>query len=191
MISEQIIEQVLDTTDLVELISQKVELKKKGARYIGLCPFHSEKTPSFQVNTALNFWYCQGCHEGGNAIKFLMKYDNIDFREAVKQLAQHNNIPLPDDAPLSDADRQRQLKKEALYILNEEVAKYYQTNLKQHKAKVYIENRWNMDFAESIGMGYALPKWDGLYKYAQDNVLNIDLLLELGLLKENEEKGRI
>lgn len=191
MISEQIIEQVLDATDLVELISQKVELKKKGTRYVGLCPFHSEKTPSFQVNTALNFWYCQGCHEGGNAIKFLMKYDNIDFREAVKQLAQHNNIPLPDDAPLSDTDRQRQLKKEALYILNEEVAKYYQSNLKQHKAKVYIDKRWSMDFAESIGMGYALPKWDGLYKYAQENLLNIDLLLELGLLKKNEEKDRI
>lgn len=191
MISEQIIEQVLDATDLVDLIGSKVELKKKGPRYIGLCPFHKEKTPSFQVNPNLNFWYCQGCKVGGNAIRFLMMYDNIEFREAVKQLAQRNNISLPDEAPVSDAEKQRQLHKEALYILNEEVAKYYQGNLKENKAKVYIQGRWDLTFAESVGMGYALPKWDGLYKYAEENALSIDLLIELGLLKKNEDKNRI
>lgn len=191
MINESIIESIVESTDLVELIGQKVDLKKKGSRYIGLCPFHTEKTPSFQVNPNMNFWYCQGCKVGGNAIKWLMMYENLDFLQAVRRLASINNISLPEEKAYTAVDQQKALKREAMYIANEEVLKYYQSNLESNKAKVYIEKRWSIAFAKEIGMGYAFPSWDGLYKYAQDNVLNIDLLIELGLLKENKEKKRI
>lgn len=191
MISDQIIEQILDATDIVDLIGQKVKLTKKGNRYVGLCPFHGEKTPSFQVTPAMNFWYCFGCHEGGNVIKFLMKYDNLDFRQAIKELAKYNNISLPDEQPISEAEKQKQLKREAMYMINDKVAAYYHSNINDNKAKVYINSRWDMDFAVSVGMGYALPQWDGLYNFAKANHLSIDLLLELGLLKKNEEKNRI
>lgn len=191
MISEQLIEEVLDSTDLVELISRTVQLKKKGIRYEGLCPFHKEKTPSFQVNPQMGFFYCQGCHVGGNAITFLMKDQNLGFREAVLQLAREHNISVPNEKEPTDAERKQQLHREALITINTKVTEFYQNKFSTPKALSYIEKRWKKEFAESIGMGYADNTWDSLYKFAQEEGLSIDLMLELGLLKKNEDKNRI
>src|SRR5580698_2487844 len=87
--------QVLQATDIVELISQTVSLKQRGAKYVGLCPFHQEKTPSFQVDRVKQYYYCFGCKKGGNAIDFVIERDRVDFRQALQILADQAGIDLP------------------------------------------------------------------------------------------------
>lgn len=189
MLSNQFIEKVLNATDITELIGKDVDLKKKGIRHVGLCPFHKEKTPSFMVTPSMGLFYCQGCKTGGNAITYLMQRENIGFREAVLQLAKKSNIPVPDEKEPTEKERQEHLHKEALLILLANVHTYYKEQYKQNtQAQDYVKSRWNEDFAQSIGIGYA-PKGNTLLQYARKAALNIDLLLEVGLIRQNEDHG--
>nr|DAY94238.1 MAG TPA: DNA primase, catalytic core [Caudoviricetes sp.] len=192
MISDNFIDQVLNAVDLVQLIGKTVNLKKQGVRYIGLCPFHTEKSPSFQVNPQMGFFYCQGCKTGGNAITFLMKDQNLGFREAVYQLARENNIPVPEEKEPTPQERQAQLHKEALFIHNQKVAEFYRDQLKSNKeVSDYVFNRWGKTFAEEIGIGATPVEKNGLLKYAKAKGLNIDLLIELGLLSTDDKNSRV
>ena len=94
--SDDIVEEVRSRNDIVDVISSYVKLQKKGGSYFGLCPFHNEKSPSFSVSPNKQMFYCFGCGEGGNVFSFLMKYDNMTFSEAVKQLADRGGVALPD-----------------------------------------------------------------------------------------------
>ena len=93
--SDEIIEEVRSRSDIVDVIGQYVHLQKKGANYFGLCPFHNEKSGSFSVSPHKQMYYCFGCGAGGNVITFLMKYDNLTFQEAIKQLAERAGVKLP------------------------------------------------------------------------------------------------
>ncbi|MBO5620789.1 MAG: DNA primase, partial [Butyrivibrio sp.] len=122
--SDEIIEEVRSRNDIVDVIGQYVHIQKKGANYFGLCPFHNEKSGSFSVSGQKQMFYCFGCGAGGNVITFLMKYDNLSFQEAVKQLADRAGIKLPDEdnSPAAKAMRD---KRQILLDINKEAAKYY------------------------------------------------------------------
>src|ERR1051326_8871129 len=97
-IPQPFIQDLLSRTDIVSLVQARVTLKKQGSHYIGLCPFHEEKTPSFSVNTNKQFYYCFGCHMGGNAIDFLMAFDRMEFVEVIKELAASHGLTIPNQA---------------------------------------------------------------------------------------------
>ena len=122
--SDDIIEDVRSRNDIVDVISSYVKLKKTGATYFGLCPFHNEKSPSFSVSPSKQMFYCFGCHEGGNVFSFVMKYENFSFTEAVKFLADKANINLP-EGEYTDEERRRADLKAQLQSINKEAALYY------------------------------------------------------------------
>lgn len=194
MIDDKYIEQVLERADIVEVVSEYVSLKKKGVNYEACCPFHQEKTPSFFVSPSRNTWHCFGsCQEGGNAITFL-KREGFTFNEAVRKLASRYGVVLEENnTPPSDEELKRQAKKESFLIINQKVASFYVENRKlisSDKANAYIIKRWGDTFPEEMGIGYAQDSWDSLYKFAQTTALSIELMIEIGLLKESE-KGKI
>lgn len=194
MIDDKYIEQVLEGTDIVEVVSEYVSLKKKGANYEACCPFHQEKTPSFLVSPAKNTWHCFGsCQTGGNAITFL-KHEGLTFTDAVKKLASRYGVVIEENnTPPSDDDIRKRAKRESLLIINERVAAFFVENRTlsaADSANKYIIKRWGEEYPKEIGIGYAQDSWDSLYKFAQTSALSIELMLEIGLLKESE-KGKI
>jgi len=190
MINEQVIEQVLDRTDIVDVINGFVQLQKKGRLFVACCPFHQEKTPSFKVDPARNTWHCFGaCATGGNAISFLMRHEGFSFPEAVKWLACKYGIEVEEEQLTPDEINRRQ-KHESMLIINEECQNFYAETLETKEAaqaKIYAEERWGSDYVQEMGIGYAGKGWTGLYDYAVLKGLSIDLMKELGLLKDNKK----
>ena len=122
--SQETIEQVIAANDIVDVIGSYVQLKRAGSGYKGLCPFHSEKTPSFSVSPSRQTYHCFGCGEGGNVISFVMKYENDTFPEAMKLLADRAGIRLPQE-DYSEASRKKSAEKARLMAINKEAASYY------------------------------------------------------------------
>ena len=132
--SEELIEEVLSSNSIVDVISSFVRLKKKGSAYFGLCPFHNEKTPSFSVSQEKQMYYCFGCGAGGNAITFLMQYENASFPEAVETLAGKAGIALPKQE-LSGRARQEADKRARLLEINKTAAKYFYAQLRMEQGR--------------------------------------------------------
>ena len=135
--SDQILEDVRQSNDIVNIISQYVALKRKGRNYFGLCPFHNEKSPSFSVSPDRQIFHCFGCNAGGNVYSFLMKIEGIGFKEAVEQLAEKANIQLPKLENSEDSIKE-ELKAKVLKV-NEFTAEYYHQNLYKPTAKIAQE----------------------------------------------------
>lgn len=196
MISQEVIDRILDRADIVEIVRDTVDLKKAGTDYVACCPFHGEKTPSFHVSPSRQTWHCFGqCQEGGNAIKFIMKRDGITFPDAVKKLANRYGIEIEQEKEDAE-DRQRRLKREAMAGLNNRVTDFYKSLLKADNPEArtalnYARNRFGQAYVDEIGMGYAPKAWDTLLKWARGRSESVELLIELGLLRRNEEKGSI
>ena len=191
MIDERIIEQILDRADIVDVIGGYVELKKKGVNYTACCPLHQEKTPSFMVNPARGTWHCFGCGKGGNVIGFLMKHDTLTFPEAVRSLGKRYGIEV-EETKLTPEQEQQRMKRESMYIINQRCAEHFRQNLLDPKHKVaadYVKGRWGEAYAEEMGIGYAPDSWDDLLRFAQASSLSIELMTEMGLLKEREKGG--
>lgn len=143
VLREEVKNRVREAADIVQVIGEYVELKKAGARFTGLCPFHAEKTPSFSVNPQSQFFHCFGCGESGDVFSFLMKYSRLTFPEALKELARRYQIDLP-EPQLTDAEKQRLREREMLYRVNEEAARIYQQYLESpegEKAREYLRQR--------------------------------------------------
>ena len=121
------IDQVLDRTDIVDVVDRRVKLKKTGKNYSACCPFHQEKTPSFSVNPDKQFYYCFGCGAGGNALGFIMDYERLEFREAMEQLAHSAGMELPPDEEVGGAPKIDTQK--PLYEAMEKATKYYEQML--------------------------------------------------------------
>ena len=164
VINDEIIEKVNDSSDLVDVVSQYLPLKKAGSNYIGLCPFHNEKTPSFSVSPSKQLFYCFGCGEGGDVISFIMKMENLSFVEAVKFLADKQGIPLEENKKI---DKKLVLEKEKIYRINKEAARFYYYNLINNERPItYLKNRKiSRNVLNQFGLGYSLDRWDGIYKY--------------------------
>ena len=172
-------------------ISEEIleKLKKAGRNFTGLCPFHNEKTPSFSVSQEKQIYKCFGCGEAGNVISFVMKDKNLPFIEAVKYLANRANIPLK----LGNGEQsQSNRKKELLYKVNVEAAKFFFSNLMNNQnAKEYFLNRGiKEETIKKFGLGYANDSWNSLMFYLRKKGINDGLLEEAGLISVNKEKGR-
>jgi len=184
------IDQVLDRTDIVDVVDRRVKLKKAGKNYSACCPFHQEKTPSFSVNPEKQFYYCFGCGAGGNALGFIMDYERMEFREAIESLAQAAGIDLPaedvDSAPQVDHQK-------PLYESMERATKLYEGFLRQHKDRGrvvdYLKRRGlSGEIARDFRLGFAPEGWDNLMQTLTDEV-SVSHALTAGLLIEND-KGR-
>lgn len=166
MIRQEIIDTISDRTDIVKVIGARVQLRKQGTRHVGCCPFHKEKTPSFYVFPQTGTFKCFGCGEGGDAIHFLQKSDNLTFVEAVKTLARDANVQVEEQEE-TPQNKQLRLQKEALFEDNERVAQCYrQQFLKSKEARDYAYQRWGKDYCDLISIGYA-PKDGNIIKALQ------------------------
>jgi len=182
-IPEEKINEVKEATDIVDVISQYVPLKRKGNSYFGLCPFHQEKTPSFHVDPVKAFYHCFGCGEGGNVFSFIMKMDRVSFPEAVQSLARKANIELPKIEEDSEASRET----EALYHVNRMAAEFFRECLLKtkagQKAEEYISNRgFESEITEKFLIGYAPNRWDGLILKAERESVSMENLEKAGLI---------
>ena len=147
------IDELLSRTDIVEIVSSRVKLKKTSGDYTGLCPFHNEKTPSFSVSAPKQFYYCFGCHASGNVITFLMKFDNVDFLEAVRILATKLGLDIPNEKEYeSNKDKNKKF-----YSLMNKAKDFYKKQLKNSKtATSYIKERGISDqIIDEFSIGYA------------------------------------
>ncbi|MBN2417557.1 DNA primase [bacterium] len=183
MIPEDKIQEIREATDILEVISQHVTLKKRGKNYIGLCPFHSEKTPSFNVDPVRGFYKCFGCGEGGNVFSFLMQMERISFPEAVRTLANRAGIALPE----SSEDDSRLKETELLYLANKHAAAFYQRCLtatpEGKKALAYFSGRgFSDEMAQQFQVGYAPDSWDSLLISARKAGIKPETLLKAGLV---------
>ncbi len=175
--------------DLVEFIGRYTPLKKAGATYKGLCPFHSERTPSFVVYPQTGTWHCFGsCGTGGDLFSFVMRKENLDFREALQLLAREAGVELDEGPGESRASRRDQI-----YAVNTAATEYYQHILATHPtaeaARAYL-NRRGIDDATrtTFALGYSLDQWSALRDHLLARKFPLDLLLEAGLLKRNEAR---
>ncbi len=190
---DDVIEEVRTRNDIVDVISQYVNLKKKGANYFGLCPFHNEKSPSFSVSGDKQMYYCFGCGAGGNVITFVMEYENYSFVEAVKLLADRAGITLPEAEYSREARAQADLKNTLLEI-NRLAANYFYYQLKQPNGRIgyeYFKNRaLTDDTIKHFGLGYANKVSDDLYRYMRSKGYEDSILKETGLFFIEERGAR-
>ncbi|WP_370830586.1 DNA primase [Clostridium sp.] len=187
-ISEEILEKIKSQNDIVDVISERVRLRKSGRNFTGLCPFHNEKTPSFSVSQEKQIYKCFGCGEAGNVISFVMKEKNLPFIEAVKYLANRANIPLE----MNNGEKSKSAKKkDLLYRVNVEAAKFFFSNLMNNQnAKEYFLNRGiKEETIKKFGLGFANDSWNSLMFYLRKKGINDTLLEEAGLISINKEKG--
>lgn len=180
-INDDIIEKVRETGDIVNIVSDYVPLKKSGANYVGLCPFHNEKTPSFTVSDTRQFFHCFGCGEGGDALTFIMKMENLQFPEAVKFLADKMGITIEEERPKNEKLAHERNKG---YEINREAARFFFGNLTKDKnALDYLYKRnINNQIIKRFGLGYSLDKWDGLYNHLKSKGYEDEEMEKLGLI---------
>jgi DNA primase len=188
-VPEEKIEEIRVAANIVEVVSDFVQLRKRGSNFIGLCPFHNEKTPSFTVNEDKQIFYCFGCHKGGNAFKFLMEYEKISFPEALQKLADKFGITIQYDKGY-DAGEDNYL--EAFYEINNTAARFFSDNLltkpEGENARKYFERRkLKTQTLRSFGLGYALPSRDSLFQYLYKRNVDPEKAVHLGLLGKNDE----
>ena len=185
--SDEIIEEVRQNNDVVDIISQYVHLTRKGRNYFGLCPFHSEKSPSFSVSPDRQIFHCFGCGVGGNVYTFLMKIEGITFKESLEQLAERANIQLP--TLDNGADTAREELKAKVYKVNEFAANFYHQNLYQPNAKIgqeYVKKRkMNKETLEAYRIGFS-GKFDELYKALKTQGFGEKEILESGLVNKRD-----
>tara|TARA_B100001063_G_scaffold146493_1_gene136733 strand:- start:1191 stop:2873 length:1683 start_codon:yes stop_codon:yes gene_type:complete len=181
-IDRAFIDQVLSSTDIVEIIKEKVTLSKNGTNYKGLCPFHNEKTPSFNVSSTKQFYHCFGCGASGDAIKFLTEHDHLTFIEALSKLAQLANLELPDSTKKNDTSYN-------LFISNKKASDFYKKILLSNNIALdYLSGRGiDKEMIDTFQIGLANDSWDDLTKiFTKEKML--ENALEAGLLIKSNNK---
>lgn len=189
--SEEIVEEVRSRSDIVDVVSGYVKLQRRGSSYLGLCPFHNEKTPSFSVSPDKQIYHCFGCGAGGNVITFLMEYENYSFQEALGILAQRAGISLPKEEMSKEARAQADLRASLLEI-NKLAANYFYYQLKQPQGKQgldYLTNRkLSKETIRRFGLGFANKTSDDLYRYLKSKNYSDEILKQTGLVTIEEQK---
>lgn len=186
MIDRKTIDQVYQATDIVDVVSDFVSLRKAGVSYKGLCPFHEEKTPSFIVTPSKGICYCFGCHKGGNAINFLMQLNNMTYPEAIRWLAKKYNIEVIETGIDEKAGEERKHREELL-ILNQWANEYFQSVLHDTQEgrgigmSYFRQRNFRDDIIRKFQLGYCSSSGNGLGDAAQKNHINSDNLVETGL----------
>jgi DNA primase len=190
-IPEHKIEEIRQSINIVDVISPFVQLRKRGRNYLGLCPFHTEKTPSFTVSEEKQIFHCFGCHTGGNVFKFLMEYEKISFVEAVQELAEQAGITLEAE----EGKAEKQTEQEILYDINTDAAKYFLNNLLntaegEIAARYFHKRNIKLQTMRAFGLGYALNGWDKFVEFAKEKRIDLDKALLLGLIIKGND-GRL
>lgn len=182
-IPEEKIDEVRSASDIVDVVSDYVRLKKRGSNFFGLCPFHSEKTPSFSVNPKMGIYKCFGCGEGGNVFSFISEIEGLSFPESVRLLAERAGIPMPEQ----EQDREAASETESVYHALRMAARFYYEQLTSgeegERALAYLEERgFEPKTIKQFGLGYAPDSWDGLLKHAKRKHVEPEILEKAGLV---------
>ncbi len=188
-IPDSVVAEIKQANELVSVVEQYLPLQKKSSsNYFGLCPFHSEDTPSFSVNPREQFYYCFGCHKGGDVVSFIKEMEHLDYGQALRYLAERSNISIPEVE--DEAFQARKERSTALQKIMLEAARYYYKNLQNPSAipaQNYIKRRAIPAVnVKRFGLGYAGTAWDGLYKSLRQQKFSEELLLASGLFKKSE-----
>lgn len=190
MIPDQKVREVLERASIVEVVSEYVPLRRSGANYLGLCPFHAEKTPSFNVNPAREIFHCFGCGVGGNVISFVMKIEGLSFPESVKLLARKAGVEI-EERLLTPAEKQAQDERQAFRKIQDLAATYYSALLwrapEAAEARSYLEKRSaSGQIAEAYGLGFASDRRDGLVQHLKSQGVDLGLALKLGIVRKGD-----
>ena len=187
LIPQNFINDLIESADIVEIIGSRLELKKAGRNFQGLCPFHNEKTPSFSVSPEKQFFHCFGCKESGTALTFLMKYENLDFVEAIEALAKH----LGRDVPRERGRRESAPEQTRELLALEAAVQIFKDNLRNSKDAIsYLKNRGiSGEIARDFGLGYAPDEWQHLSSKLEKNGFSVQVLINCGLITTND-RGR-
>jgi len=193
LISEETIQRVAESNDIVEVIGSYFPLKRVGTTFRALCPFHSEKSPSFHVNPSRQSFHCFGCGAGGGVLRFVMDYEHVDFPTAVQRLAQRAGIPVIEEAGSADDDRKRGLR-QRLLGLHAESAEWFHRNLLKSPdaapARNYLKSRGiTGDIARSWQLGYAPDSWDALLDFLKEKKFSREEISQSGLASAKDEKS--
>lgn len=186
-LSDSFLQELRLKTDVVDLISSYVSLKKRGNTYVGLCPFHNEKTPSFTVYENTQSFYCFGCGAGGDGVSFMRKIENLDYIDAVKVLAQRAGMQMPDEG----YDDSLSKKRRVILQINRETARFYHNYMMSEQGKVGLQYFLNRGLSQKtirhFGLGYAPNKWDELFKHLKSKGYNVSDMLAAGVVKKGEK----
>jgi len=191
--SEAQVSEVRDRSSIVEVVSDYVSLKKTGKHYKGLCPFHSEKTPSFTVNEEKQIFHCFGCGTGGNVFTFLMKVGNFSFPQALEELAKRYGVKLSRPEP-SPFQKKEMARKEILFQINQTAMEYFHDVLTRRKegeeGRKYLSWRgMKQEVLEEHRLGFAVERWDGLTQYLREKKVSLEMAQELGLILPKKKEG--
>ncbi|MFY0991384.1 DNA primase [Halomonas sp. C05BenzN] len=193
-IPQRFIDDLLARVDVVEVVGERVQLKKAGRNHSGLCPFHQEKTPSFTVSADKQFYHCFGCGAHGNALRFLMEYDKLRFPEAVEQLASRLGLEVPREGADDPRAQARERKRQEGVNLLELSASFFRERLKMPEAAAardYLSRRGlSPDVQQAFGIGYAPDDWEALKRHLGERGIPESVQVEYGLLVHREESGR-
>ncbi len=195
MIDKVTIQRIMDATDIVEVVREFVDLRKAGTGYKGLCPFHNEKTPSFNVSPAKQFCKCFSCGKGGNAVHFLMELEQMTYPEALKWLGRKYGIEVK-EKELTDEEREQQSERESMFVINEWANTYFQTMLHDNvdgvaKGMAYFRSRgFRDDIIRKFHLGYSLEQRDAMSQAALQAGYKEEFLLKTGLSYRTDD-GRV
>lgn len=192
MIDKATAQRIKDTADIVEVVSDYVHLKRSGANYMGLCPFHNERTPSFHVNKARNFCYCFSCHKGGSPVNFIMEKEGVSYPEALRMLAAKYGIKI-EERELSDEERERQNEHDSMLAANIWAMEEFKKNLHDTDegrdiglSYFYDKRGVTYEAAKAFNLGYALDNGSAFVNSAKQAGLRMDVLQNLGLIGKSE-----
>jgi len=189
---EELVEEVRSRNDIVDVISGYVRMQKKGSNYFGLCPFHSEKSPSFSVSPIKQMYYCFGCGAGGNVLTFVMEYENYTFPEALKLLADRAGIKLP-ELEYSEEMKKKESRRAKLLEVNKEAAKYFYYQLRSPRGETGLAyfkgRRLSAETMKQFGLGFSNKTKDDLVQYLHSKGYKDDLIQEAGLASFDERFG--
>ncbi len=182
------IEEIRSANDIVEVVSQHVRLKKRGKNYVGLCPFHQEKTPSFTLSSEKQVYHCFGCGKGGNVFTFVMEFEKVSFTESVRSLAERAGITVS----YTEVDREQQNEIESLYNACRFAGLHFYINLtKTDEGRTALEYFHQRGFSDetirTFGLGYSSNSWDGLVLRSRDEGIKREDLLKAGLIRTRED----
>ena len=186
MIDRATVDKIMDAVNIVDVVGEFVNLRKAGVNYKGLCPFHDDKTPSFMVSPARQICKCFSCGEGGNAVNFLMKHEQITYPEALRWLAKKYNIEIQ-ERELTDDEKREQSERESMFVVNEWACQYFHDILKNDVdgmaiGKQYFRSRGiRDDIIEKFQLGFALTKRDALLNEARRKGYKEEFLVKTGL----------
>ncbi len=195
MIDHNTVQQILDTADIVDVVSDFVTLKKRGANWIGLCPFHNDRRPSFYVSRSKGICKCFACGEGGSAVNFIMKHEQLSYPEALRYLARKYHIEIQ-EKELTDEEKQAQTEREAMLMLNEWACSYFEKQLHDTQAgqeiglSYFRERGFNDATIKEFRLGYSSEGYDDFYKAAVAQGFNPKLLFDTGLCIAERDGGR-